>query len=425
MNRILITNGHLLDPANDLDRTGDLFIADGSIVSIGEAPEGFTPDQTIDATDKLVIPGLIDLDARLREPGLEQKGTIVSETKAAASGGITTVICPPDTTPVIDTPADAELIRRRAKQSAHARVLSVGALTMGLRGEQLTEMSSLQVSGCVAVSNARRPLRDNLVYRRAMEYAATWDLPIFVLAGDHSLANRGCAHEGRVASRLGLPAIPASAETVAVATTLELAQMTGARIHFQTLSCARSIEMIRDARRNGLKVTADVAAHQLHLTEMDVDGFNPNCHVLPPLRTLQDREGLRQAVADGTINAICSSHEPHEPDAKLAPFPETEPGISAVESLLPLTLRLVEEKVITLPRAIELLTAGPAAITGLPYSRLVAGAEADVCIVDYDHEWEFNAARMHSNGHNTPFDGWTFRGKVTHTLFAGQLTYSE
>ena len=192
MNRILITNGHLLDPANGLDRTGDLFIADESIVSIGEKPEGFTPDQTIDATGKLVIPGLIDLDARLREPGLEQKGTIVSETKAAASGGITTVICPPDTSPVIDTPADAELIRRRAKQSAHARVLSVGALTIGLEGEQLTEMSSLQVSGCVAVSNARRPLRNNLVYRRAMEYAATWDLPIFVQANDHTLSNNGC-----------------------------------------------------------------------------------------------------------------------------------------------------------------------------------------------------------------------------------------
>ena len=425
MKNIAITNGHLLDPASDLDLPGDLFITGETIVAVGAAPEGFSADLTIDAGGKLVIPGLIDLDARLREPGLEQKGTIVTETMAAARGGITTVICPPDTNPVIDTPADAELIRRRAKQSAQARVLSVGAMTMGLEGEQLTEMSSLQVSGCVAVSNARMPLRDNLVYRRAMEYAATWDLPIFVQASDHRLANRGCAHEGRVASRLGLPGIPASAETVAVATTLELAQQTGARIHFQTLSCARSVEMIRDARRNGLDVTADIAVHQLHLTEMDVDGFNPNCHVIPPLRTLQDREGLRRAVADGTINAICSSHEPHEPDAKLAPFPETEPGISAVETLLPLTLRLVEEKLITLPRAIELLTSGPAAIAGLPYSRLIAGAEADICILDPELDWEFSAGRMLSSGHNTPFDGWAFRGKVTHTLFAGRLTYSE
>ena len=424
MKRILIAGGRLLDPASDLDMTGDLCIADEKIVAIGKAPEGFNADVRIDAADKLVIPGVIDLNARLREPGLEHKGTIVSETIASASGGITTVICPPDTSPVIDTPADAELIRRRAKQSAHARVLSVGALTMGLSGEQLTEMSSLQVSGCIAVSNARKPLRDNLVYRRAMEYATTWDLPIFVVPNDHRLANSGCAHEGRVANRLGLPGIPASAETVAVATTLELAQQTGARIHFQTLSSARSIAMIRDAQQQGVRVTADVAAHQLHLTEMDIDGFDGNCHVLPPLRTLQDRDSLRQAVADGTINAICSSHEPHEPDAKLAPFPATEPGISAIESLLPLTLRLVDEKVISLTRAIELLTSGPAAIAGLPYSRLRTGCEADICILDPEASWEFRASQLASSGHNTPFDGWFFKGRVTHTFFAGRLTFS-
>jgi dihydroorotase len=423
MTRIRITNGRLFDPASDIDLIGDLYITDEKIVAIAEAPDGFTADRTIDAAGMLVIPGIVDLNARLREPGMEQKGTIVSETTAAAAGGITTVICPPDTSPVIDTPADAELIRRRAKQSAQARVLTVGALTMGLEGEQLTEMSSLQISGCVAVSNARQPVRNNLVYRRAMEYAATWDLPIFVQACDHSLANMGCAHEGRVASRLGLPGIPASAETVAVATTLELAQQTGARIHFQTLSCARSIDMIRDARRGGLAVTADVAAHQLHLSEMDVDGFNGNCHVIPPLRTQEDRDGLRMALADGTLDAICSSHEPHEPDAKLAPFPATEPGISGIETLLPLTLRLVEEKVIDLQRAIELLTSGPARIAGLPYSRLKTGTEADICLIAPEEEWELSAAGLHSNGQNTPFDGWTFRGKVMHTLFAGRPTY--
>ena len=425
MNRIRIANGRLFDPANGLDMTGDLCIADEKIVAVGTTPEAFAADVLIDATGKLVIPGLIDLNARLREPGLEYKGTIISETIAAASGGITTVICPPDTTPVIDTPADAELIRRRAKQSAHARVLSVGALTMGLNGEQLTEMSSLQVSGCIAVSNARKPMRNNLVYRRAMEYAATWDLPIIVIPNDHALANGGCAHEGRVANRLGLAGVPVSAETVAVATTLELAQQTGARIHFQTLSSARAIAMIRDAQQEGVKVTADVAAHQLHLTEMDIDGFDGNCHVLPPLRTLQDRESLRQAVADGTISAICSSHEPHEPDAKLAPFPATEPGISALESLLPLTLRLVDENVISLARAIELLTSGPAEIAGLPYSKLRKDCEADICILDPDANREFRASDLVSHGHNTPFDGWFFRGRVTHTLFAGRLTHNS
>lgn len=424
MTKLLIENGHLLDPGSDIDETASLYIVDDRIAAIGKAPEGLTADRTIDASGMLVIPGIVDLNARLREPGLEQKGTIVSETTAAAGGGITTVICPPDTNPVIDTPADAELIRRRAKQSAQARVLTVGALTMGLEGHQLTEMSSLQVSGCVAVSNARKPIRDNLVYRRAMEYAATWDLPIFVQANDHMLSNQGCAHEGRVSSRLGLPGIPASAETVAVATTLELAQQAGARIHFQTLSCGRSIDMIRDARRNGLQVTADVASHQLHLTEMDVDGFNGNCHVIPPLRTQEDRDHLRQALADGTIDAVCSSHEPHEPDAKLAPFPATEPGISAIETLLPLTLRLVEENIITLPRAIELLTTGPAGIAGLPYSKLRVGTEADLCIIAPEEEWELSSSRLLSNGQNTPFHGWTFQGKVMYTFFAGRLTYA-
>lgn len=422
---VTILNARLLDASAASAELTDLHMANGRIVAIGEPPVGFTAQQQIDAAGKSIIPGIIDLNARLREPGQEQKGTIISETTSAARGGVTTVICPPDTDPVIDTPAVAELIRRRAKQSAHARVLSVGALTMGLEGRQLTEMAALKSSGCVAVSNARRPVESNLVLKRAMEYAATWEIPIFVQPQDHTLGNNGCAHDGRVANRLGLPGIPGSAETVAVATLLELAQESGAHIHFQQISTARAVEMLHEAQQKGFHVTADVAAHQLHLSEMDIDCFDCNCHLLPPLRTTADRDALRQGVSEGVIGAICSAHEPHEADAKLAPFPSTEPGISALETLLPLTLRLVEEKLIDLPHAIRLLTTGPARIAGLESGVIGVDKEADLCLLDLDCEWRFSTDEMLSAGRNTPFDGWEFTGRVTHTFFEGRLTWPE
>ena len=420
-----IFNARLYDPSTDAQQVTDIHIAGGKIAAIGSTPAGFSAERQIDAEGKQLIPGIIDLNCRLREPGLEQKGTIISETTAAARGGVTTVICPPDTDPVIDTPAVAELIRRRAKQSAQARVLSIGALTRGLAGEQLTEMAALKSSGCIAVSNARQPVRNNLILKRAMEYAATWEIPIFVNPLDHALENNGCAHDGRVANRLGLPGIPCSAETVAVAAMLELAQESGAHIHFQQISTGRAVEMLHEAQVKGVHVTADVAAHQLHLTEMDIEGFDSNCHLLPPLRTLADRDALRQGVAGGVINAICSGHEPHEADAKLAPFPATEPGISALETLLPLTLRLVDEKLIDLPRAISLLTSGPAEIVNLNSGRISIGADADLCLIDLDREWRFTADPMLSAGHNTPFDGWEFSGYVTQTFFEGRTTWME
>ncbi len=422
---ISILHARLHDSSADAERVTDIHLSEGKIVAIGDVPAGFSAAQQIDAAGQYLIPGIIDLNTRLREPGLEQKGTIISETTAAARGGVTTVICPPDTDPVIDTPAVAELIRRRAKQSAQARVLSVGALTRGLAGEQLTEMAALKSSGCIAVSNARLPVRSNLILKRALEYAATWQIPVFVNPLDHALNNSGCAHDGRVANRLGLPGIPCSAETVAVATMLELAHESGAHIHFQQISTGRAVEMLHEAQLKGIHVTADVAAHQLHLTEMDVDGFDSNCHLLPPLRTLADRDALRQGVAEGVISAICSGHEPHEADAKLAPFPATEPGISALETLLPLTLRLVDEKLIDLPRAISLLTSGPAEIAELDSGRVTVGADADLCLIDLDREWQFAAENMLSAGHNTPFDGWEFKGYVTHTFFEGRQTWVE
>ena len=420
-----IVGGRFIDPANHIDERLDLHVAAGRILAIGNAPPGFEPQQTIDATHQIVCPGLIDLSASLREPGQEHKGTIANETAAAARGGITTLICTPDTEPVIDTPAVWELIRRRAKAAGNARVLAIGAMTHQLAGEQLSEMAALQRAGCVAVGNARKPLASTLVERRAMEYAATFGLTVLLRPEDWHLKADGCAHEGAVATRLGIPGIPSAAETVAVARDLALAEHTGATVHFRSLSTATATRMIRDGIAGHLPISADVAIHHLHLTEQDIDGFDANCHVSPPLRTLADREALRAAVRDGTISVICSDHQPHDADAKEAPFPETSPGISGLESLLALTLRLVEEDVLDLPTAIARLTAGPASVLGLPYGTLSPNAIADVCVFDPHAVWTLHRDRMTSSGHNTPFDGWEFRGKVTHTLYEGRQVFGD
>ena len=420
---ISVVNGRLIDPAHGIDDVLDLHIDGQTVVAVGDAPAEFAADEVIDARGCVVCPGLVDLAASLREPGFEHKATLASEAAAAARSGITTVLCTPDTNPVIDNPAVVELIHRTARKLGLARILATGALTRGLRGEQLSEMAALQQAGCVAVSNAGLPLASTLVERRALEYAATFGITVFLRPEDRHLRADGCAHEGAVAARLGLPAIPSAAESVAVARDLALAEHTQAKVHFRALSTHGAARMLQDAQGAGLAVTADVAAHQLHLTEMDVDGFDARCHVTPPLRTLTDRDALRRAVADGTVAAICSDHQPHEPDAKERPFPETEPGISGLETLLGLTLRLVDEQVLDLASALARVTSGPADILGLPYGRLGIGAPADVCIFDPERHWTLAVARMSSEGRNTPFDGWDFSGRITHTLFNGRVVY--
>jgi len=420
---ISILNGRLIDPAHAIDDVVDLHIDNGMVVAVGDAPAEFNADEVIDARDRVVCPGLVDLAASLREPGYEYKATLASETAAAARGGITTLLCTPDTNPVIDNSAVVELVHRIAKKLGQARVLPTGALTRGLKGEQLSEMATLRAAGCVAISNASAPLTSTLVERRALEYAATFGIPVFLRSEDRHLRAGGCVHEGAVSARLGLPAIPSAAESVAVARDLALAEHTQAQVHFRNLSTQTAARMIKEAQAAGLPVTADVAVHQLHLTEMDVDGFVAECHVSPPFRTLADREALRHAVANGTISAICSDHQPHEPDAKQRPFPETEPGISGLETLLGLTLRLVEEKVLDLPTALARVTSGPADILGLPYGRLGIGSPADVCIFDPGRDWTLQADEMRSEGRNTPFAGWDFPARITHTLFNGRVVH--
>jgi dihydroorotase len=367
----------------------------------------------------------VDLCARLREPGLEHKATIGSETAAAAAGGITTLCCPPDTQPVIDTPAVAQLVAQTAERLGKARVIPAGALTKGLRGEQISEMAALKHAGCPVMSHADRPIKNTLVQRRAMEYATTFGLTVFLRPEDRHLRDQGCVHEGRVATRLGLPGIPEAAETVALARDLALAQQTGARVHFRCLSTGRAIEMLAKAVQRGVQASADVNAHQLFLTEEDIGEFDSNCHVTPPLRTTEDRAALRDAVARGDVAAICSDHQPHEDDAKLAPFPSTAPGISALETLLPLALRLVAEDLMDLATAIARLSFGPARILGLPYGRLDEGRIADVCIFDPNARWVPSKSTLVSQGHNTPFLGRELTGRVCWTLLSGRIVFQR
>jgi dihydroorotase len=422
---VKISGGRLIDPCNQIDDLLDLYIVDGRIAAIGAVPDGFCEDIELDARGLVVIPGLIDLCARLREPGQEHKASIDSECRAAAAGGITTLCCPPDTEPVIDTPAVVELIRHRTQQTGATRVVTLGALTRGLRGEQLSEMAALQQAGCVGVSNGLKPLASTLIERRAFEYAATFGLTVFLHADDAALSANGCIHEGQLSTRLGLPGIPQAAETVAVARDLALIQQTGVRAHFCRLTTQHAVRMVARAQFDGVPVSADVAIPYLYLSELETIEFGADYHFIPPLRTQEDREGLRRGMISGNLSALCSDHQPHEPDAKLAPFPATEPGASGVDSLLSLTLKLVEEHQMLLPDAIARITSGPATILNIPYGDLAVGRAADVCVFDPDASWRLDETSMHSQGKNTPFRGWEMTGRVRYTLRDGQIIFTS
>lgn len=422
--RIQIRGGHVIDPANSIDRVCDVWIADGVVVAVGEAPAAFTADRVFEARGKVVCPGLVDLRARPREPGHEHKGTIASECAAAVAGGVTTLCCPPDSDPVNDTPAVTDLIRHRAQSAGTARIVTLGALTRGLNGQQLAEMGALQQVGCVGVSNGQRAIADTQVLRRAFEYAASLNLCVFIHAEDPFLGN-GCVNESAVSARTGLTGVPDIAETIAVGRDLQLIQHTGVRAHFCGISTARSVQLIARAKYDGLPVTADVAVHHLHLTDMDAADFNGNCHVRPPFRDGRDRDALRSSVQRGTIAAICSDHQPHDPDAKEAPFADTEPGISGIETLLPLALRAAADMNMTLSDILAALTHRPAQILGIDAGTLSTGRAADVCIFDPEDTWLLEPGQLVSRGKNTPFGGWEMKGRVTHTLVGGRVVYER
>lgn len=421
---ITISGGRVIDPANGVDKIDDIHLADGKVLAVGKAPKDFVAKKTIDARGCLVCPGLIDLSVHLREPGFENKATIASESRAAVSAGITSVVCPPDTHPVADSAAVVELIHRQAEAAGRAHVLPLGALTRNLDGEQLSEMHTLKEAGVIGLSNARRPITNTLVLRRAMEYAATHQMCICLSAADPWLTNQGVVHEGAVSTRLGLPGIPEAAETAAIARDLVLIEESGVCAHFGRLSTARAAQLIGRAQHDGLHVSADVAIHQLYLTDIDIRNYDSNCHVNPPLRSQRDKEGLRDAVAKGVIKAICSDHQPHEADAKLMPFAETAAGIAGLETLLPLVLRLADEGTMSLSAALATVTSGPADILGIKAGRLSVGAPADITIIDPAASWFVSKDNLRSHGHNTPFLGWEMTGRARHTLVDGQLVYS-
>lgn len=422
---IHIKQGRLIDPKNQLDAQQDIYVASGRIIAIGKAPAGFVADRSIDAAGLVVVPGLIDLAARLREPGYEYKATLESEMDAAVAGGITTLACPPDTDPPLDEPGLVEMLKHRARALNQAHVYPVGALTYGLKGAELTEMAELADAGCTAFSQADAALIDTRVLMRAMQYAATYEFGVWLRPQDSFLARNGVAHDGEIATRLGLPSIPVCAETIALATMLKLARETGVRLHICRISSAEGVEMIRQAKQQGLQLTCDVSMNHTHLSDMDIGYFDANCHLVPPLRSLRDRAALRAGLLDGTIDAMCSNHSPVDDDAKQLPFAEAEAGATGLELLLPLVLKWAAQEKLSISDAIAKVTVQPARILAVDAGHLTVGTAADICIFDPEKYWKVEPAVLKSQGKNTPFIGMELQGKVRYTLVNGQVVYQS
>jgi dihydroorotase len=418
---LLVKGGRVIDPASGRDGVGDVAVAEGRIV---ERLSG-QPERVLEAKGLVVAPGLIDLAARLREPGYEYKATLESEMNAAAAGGVTSLACPPDTDPPLDEPGLVDMLRRRAQALALARVYPVGALTVKLEGRQLTEMAELAEAGCVAFSQADAPLTDTQVLWRALQYAATFGFPVWLRAEDAWLAKGGVAHDGEVATRLGLAGIPAFAETVALATLLELVRATGARVHVCRVSSAAGVAMLRRARHDGLPVTCDVGIHHVHLSDMDLGFFDAQCRLEPPLRSQRDRDALVAGLVDGTIDCIVSDHTPVDDDAKLLPFAEAEAGATGLELLLPLALKWGMQAKLPLTQTLARVTSAPARILGVDAGRIAPGAPADLVVFDPEAPWRVSAQTLRSQGRNSPFLGLELAGRVRATVVAGNVVYES
>ena len=427
--KILIKNGRIVDPASNRDAIGDLAIAAGRIVGLGNVSAEFEPDRVIDASGLVVAPGLVDLAARLREPGHEHEGMLESEMAAAVAGGVTSLVCPPDTTPVLDEPGLVQMLKFRARNLNLAHLYPLGALTRGLKGEVLTAMAELTDAGCVGFSQAEVSLKDTLVLHRALQYAATFGYTTWLRPNDAWLGN-GVAAKGALATRMGLTGVPAIAETIALATIFELVRDTGARVHLCRLSSAAGIELMRRAKAERLPVTCDVSINSLHLTDVDIGYFNAAMRVTPPLRQQRDRDAIRAALADGTIDALVSDHTPVDADAKQLPFAEAEPGASGLELLLSLALRWGADDNVPLTRTLATVTSAPVAVIGealgslaASAGRLVDGGVADVCVFDADSHWQVTPMNLRSQGKHTPFTGHELPGRVKCTLVAGSFAF--
>jgi dihydroorotase len=427
--KLQIINGRLIDPANQIDALHDVFIIDGKVAAIGKAPAGFKADQTIDAAGLIVAPGLVDLSVRLREPGYEYKATLESELQAALAGGVTSLVCPPDTDPVLDEPGLVEMLVHRARGLNQSHVYPLGALTMGLKGHELTEMAELTEAGCVGFSQAEHTISDTTVLMRALQYAHTFGYTVWLRPQDPHLGKGGIAHSGPLASRLGLAGVPVMSETIALHTIFELVRATGARVHLCRLSSAAGLDLVRAAKAEGLPVTCDVGAHNVHLTDADIGFFDSNARLTPPLRSQRDRDAIRQALVDGTVDAICSDHTPVDDDEKLLPFGEASPGATGLELLLSLALKWAEESIdkreLRLSAAIARITSDAARVAGLPAGQLSVGSAADLCLFDADSRWLVQASALASQGKHTPFLGYELQGQVRHTIVAGRPVFSR
>ncbi|NRR33060.1 dihydroorotase [Oxalobacteraceae bacterium] len=432
-----IKNGHLIDPANGIDGLNDLFIADGKVLAVGSAPAGFVAARTIDASGLVVAPGFVDLSARLREPGYEYKATLESELQAAMQGGVTSLVCPPDTDPVLDEPGLVEMLKHRAKTLNQAHVHPLGALTVGLKGQALTEMAELTEAGCIGFAQAEEPIEDTTVLLRALQYAKTFEYTVWLRPQDAHIGRGGIAHSGPLASRLGLSGVPVMSETIALHTIFELVRATGARVHLCRMSSAAGLELVRAAKREGLPVTCDVGAHHIHMTDADIGFFDSNARVTPPFRSQRDRDAIRAGLLDGTVDALCSDHTPVDDDEKLLPFGEASPGATGLELLLSLAIKWADDYVATQPesqftpgarplaRAIAKITADAARVAGLASGTLSVGSVADVCVFDPAASWVVTPAALASQGKHTPFVGYELSGQVRATLVAGHVAFER
>ena len=428
MTNLHIKNGRLIDPSAGIDAVQDLYIADGKIAGIGNAPQGFTAARTIDAAGLVVAPGLVDLSARLREPGYEYKATLESEMQAAVQGGVTTLVCPPDTDPVLDEPGLVEMLKHRARLLNQANVHPLGALTVGLKGKALTEMAVLTEAGCIGFAQAEEPITDTTVLLRAMQYAKTFGYTVWLRPQDPYIGRGGVAHSGPLASRLGLSGVPVMSETIALHTIFELMRASGARVHLCRISSAAALDLIRAAKKEGLPVTCDVGVHHLHMTDADIGFFDSNARLTPPLRSQRDRDAIRAAVLDGTVDAVCSDHTPVDDDEKLLPFAEASPGATGLELLLSLMLKWATEQgndAKALSTALAKITSDPARMAGLSAGTLAQGASADVVLFDPDTRWTVNAAALASQGKHTPFLGYELTGQVKATIVAGHVAFER
>ena len=427
--KILIKNGRVVDPASGRDETGDIAIAAGRIVAIGRVNADFTPNRTLDASGLVVAPGLVDLAARLREPGHEHEGMLESEMAAALAGGVTSLVCPPYTDPPLDEPGLVEMLKFRARNLNQARLYPLGALTRELKGEALTEMAELTEAGCVGFSQAEAPLRDTLVLHRALQYASTFGYTVWLRPNDPWLGN-GVAAKGPLATRMGLSGVPAIAETIALGLIFELVRDTKARVHLCRLSSAAGVAMVRAAKAEGLPVSCDVSVNSLHLTDVDIGYFNAAMRLTPPLRQQRDRDAIRAGLADGTIDALVSDHTPVDEDAKNLPFAEAEPGATGLELLLGLALKWGADSGLPLTQTLATVTQRPVAVLGEALGslgssagRIVDGGIADLCLFDPAAHWRVEPSALKSQGKHTPFAGYELPGRVVATLVGGHVAH--